>query len=262
MTSIHSLSDAIKQIHVRMPPDDRGGDESGGRGSRGQERIKLLSSSDDAGQTCDFDDVERWSDSSMQTDIRLHGSSPNDEKGGGEKGRGSTMTTNGGSRNDDGEGSGAVPADDEREGLTKTGTTNVGGGASSLPSESLPPEVFYSMKLVTGKDAVGTLSGPGTLGIERRGEIGVDTSSSSGGSSGGSVGSMGGTTSCGAHGDVSRGGVGEDQRSTVQTLVDALTWGKGDSSSKGETARREAGTVPQRGELSFIRALGSKRGRR
>lgn len=92
------------------------------------------------------------------------------------------------------------------------------GGGSSLPSESLPPEVFYSMKLVTGKDAVGTLSGPGTLGIERR------VKGEEGGVEGGGVGRSGGAI-CGAS--------GEDKRSTVRTLVDALSWGKGDAGKGG-----------------------------
>lgn len=75
------------------------------------------------------------------------------------------------------------------------------------------------MKLVTGKDAVGTLSGPGTLGIERctaarTGEGGVN----GGGGDGGAV--------CGA--------TVEDKRSAVvQTLVDVFSWGMG-----GEAATR------------------------
>ncbi|CAN0227865.1 unnamed protein product, partial [Scytosiphon promiscuus] len=55
-----------------------------------------------------------------------------------------------------------------------SGGGSVAGGDDSPPEfepPSQPPEIFYSMKLVTGKDAVGTLSGPVTLGIDRKREV-------------------------------------------------------------------------------------------
>ncbi|CAM9742410.1 unnamed protein product, partial [Ectocarpus sp. 8 AP-2014] len=51
---------------------------------------------------------------------------------------------------------------------SESSSSSSGGGGGLLPPRLDPPpqspEIFYSMKLVTGKDAVGTLSGPGTLG--------------------------------------------------------------------------------------------------
>lgn len=108
----------------------------------------------------------------------------------------------------------------------ETGGDGRGGGSSSvgsssgLPSEALPPEVFYSIKLMTGKDAVGTLSGPGTLGIEKR--INGDEGGGSGGLS-----DSGAVAGCGASGV-------EEKRSAVKTLVEAaLSWGRGEAAGRG-----------------------------
>lgn len=88
------------------------------------------------------------------------------------------------------------------------------GSSSGVPSEALPSEVFYSIKLMTGKDAVGTLSGPGTLGIEKH-------------INGDEGGGSGGFSDCGSSG-------GEEKRSAVKTLVEAaLSWGRGEPAGKG-----------------------------
>lgn len=128
--------------------------------------------------------------------------------------------------------SGVVPGDRTSGGRrsggeTAGGVSTSGGLAGNLPSESFPPEVFYSMKLVAGKDAVGTLSGPGTLGIEPRGAasskgIPGEAGSEVRGSTGGGV--------CGENGSggVGVGGAREERRSTVQTLMDTLSWGRGE----------------------------------
>lgn len=147
-------------------------------------------------------------------------------------------------------------------GETVSGDTGVATvAAGNLPSESLPPAVFYSMKMVTGKDAVGTLSGPGTLGIELRGgrggggapaaagKAGKDGSADvCGTAEGGWIGSSGsGSDVCGAGGGRGIiGGSGEDRLSAVQTLVNALSWGKGvteverEAVAGGARKRREA----------------------
>lgn len=100
------------------------------------------------------------------------------------------------------------------------------GGSSGLPSEALPPEVFYSIKLMTGKDAVGTLSGPGTLGIEKH--VNGDEGGGSGGFS--DYGSSG----------------GEEKRSAVKTLVEAaLSWGRGEAAGRGVGGRDVKGASPK-----------------
>ncbi|CAM9758292.1 unnamed protein product, partial [Sphacelaria rigidula] len=130
--------------------------------------------------------------------------------------------------------------DAERAHGCSSGDKNEGAADMSvgekLPSEPLPSEVFYSMKVVAGKDAVGTLSGPGTLGIERRranvggaGEGGGWTGSSSGG--GGNI--------CGEGSNRGNSG-GEERRPAVRTLLDALSWG-GSGGQEGGSGRKPMG---------------------
>lgn len=129
-----------------------------------------------------------------------------------------------------------------------------------LPSEPLPSEVFYSMKVVAGKDAVGTLSGPGTLGIERRranvggagegvppppspsrnpgkqeGNVDVCQPVAEGGWTGSSSGGGGGGNICGEGSNRGNSG-GEERRPAVRTLLDALSWGgsRGGGSKDGQ----------------------------
>ena len=122
-----------------------------------------------------------------------------------------------------GDGSGgAVCAEAPEEGGSGSGS----GMSSGLHSEYLPPEVFYSMKRVTGRDAVGTLSGPGTLGIDGLGNGGNGEEGRRVDGGGGERGDCGsGVAVCGA-------GV-EEKRFGVKTFVDAaLSWGKRETGRK------------------------------
>lgn len=163
-----------------------------------------------------------------------------EEKTGYHTGRGATVPPDPGTYPNSGEDGGNIGGG--------VGSRGGGGGGASLPSESLPPEVFYSMKLVTGKDAVGTLSGPGTLGINPpgRGTMGA-TELPLGG-----VGRLDGdSVGGGIFADGCGGGErDEDKRSAVQTLFKALLWGKSEASNgKGATAGRERAWVcPGEGE--------------
>lgn len=189
-----------KQIHIRKPPDDPGG----GIGSL----INLLSSLDDG-----------TSGPSRAGATPHDGDGHMEVAGQREVGVGVAM---GSESNIVG---GAFCAGNGRGG---TGAEESEGSCSLLSSESPPSEVFYSMKLVTGKDAVGTLSGPGTLGIDRCNGKGDE---------GGGVNSSGGR---GGGGRAACGG-GDDKRSAVQALVGALSWGKGDAGKRD--AGREAGPI-------------------
>ncbi len=141
-----------------------------------------------------------------------------------------------------------------------------GDSSSGLESAEPSPEIFYSIKLVTGKDAVGTLSGPGTLGIER-----CVAGAGEGGGAGcvdrGGVGVGGGGVGDGVGGGGGGGGVVavcgaavEDKRSTVvQTLVDAFSWGKGGEAAinagaiaAAEGGGGDAGPPPPGGEKYFL----------
>lgn len=151
-----------------------------------------------------------------------------------------------------------VSGDDENESAAET---SVG---DKLSSESLPSEVFYSMKVVAGKDAVGTLSGPGTLGIEglhaNVGGAGEGTSAPSSAPSGnhgkhesnadvclpvveggwsGSSGSGGRGNMCGEGSNRGNGG-GEERRSAVRTLLDSFSWG-GSGGGGGTDGQEVAG---------------------
>ncbi|CAM9474753.1 unnamed protein product, partial [Laminaria digitata] len=232
----------VLQIHIRMPPDDRGG--GGGSGGSSERRKYFLD-----GQPCgdepglsisatlppDPDGQFNAQEGGCGGEGRENG----EGRGGGGVGGGGNGGRGGGG-GDGGMGGGFYCTASTVAGVAAGG--GVGGGAggvagggdggsaaaaggSALLSESLPPEIFYSMKLVTGKDAVGTMSGPGTLGIERRGGKGE-------GGGGGAEGGGGGGSVCGAG--------GEEKRSRVQTLVDALPWGKGES-GKGAGSGRDPG---------------------
>jgi len=152
-------------------------------------------------------------------------------------------------------------------GAASAGVSGRGGDSSSgLESTEPSPEIFYSIKLVTGKDAVGTLSGPGTLGIERcvtgagegRAAGCVDGGGGSGGGGGGD-GDGGGGAVCGA--------AIEDKRSTVvQTLVDAFSWGKGGEAAvsagaiaAAERGREDAGPPPPGSESILMPWLNCRR---
>lgn len=116
-----------------------------------------------------------------------------------------------------------------------------GGTGAALSSELLPPEVFYSMKLVSGKDAVGTFSGPGTLAIEPRGVSTTDAVEVGNGLDG----AEGGVDNEGN--GVRSESMGQDMRSKVRNLVDKLSWGKGGTASKEHQGVRNGGgtcTVP------------------
>lgn len=141
-----------------------------------------------------------------------------------------------------GDGDGSSPLCSGGDAEACTGAA-VGAVSGTLPSESLPPEVFYSMKLVTGKDAVGTLSGPGTLGIEKCGEGGK-----------GDGAEAGAAAACGAG--------AEDKRSTVRrTLTEALSWGKGDGGGReGGVAGCDARAVSPEGEAVCVFVFFGKSG--
>ncbi|CAN0502632.1 unnamed protein product, partial [Ectocarpus sp. 12 AP-2014] len=202
----------VLQIHIRQPPDDWGG--SGGGGGR---RKSLMSF---PGGSSRIDDSGSSGTNAEQqvSDTRIHsGGAAGDAGlgisglGGGEIGDGSATCTTAAT---------ACMGSGEKEGAagaigSESSSSSSGGGGGLLPprldSPPSSPEIFYSMKLVTGKDAVGTLSGPGTLGIERcvvKGGDGVDGNNPGGGGGGGGI--------CGA--------VVEEKRPTlVQTLMDAFS---------------------------------------
>ena len=145
-----------------MPPDDRGGGGGGGGGSSSSERRKNLldgqSYGDEPGLSVS---ATLPPDPEGQVDAQEGGWGDGGTEGGGGGMGGNFFCAAG-----DAAGGGAGGVVGGGEG----GSAAAAGGGSGLLSESLPPEIFYSMKLVTGKDAVGTMSGPGTLGIERCGK--------------------------------------------------------------------------------------------
>ncbi|CAM9631829.1 unnamed protein product, partial [Ectocarpus fasciculatus] len=220
----------VLQIHIRQPPDDWGGGGGGGGGGRRKNLISF------PGGSSRFDDSSSGSGPNAEqqvSDSRRHsGDAAGDVGlgiaglGSGESGYGSATgtaaaTVCAGSGEEEG-----APGAMGSEGSSSSSSSSTGGGGGGgllpprLDSPPSSPEIFYSMKLVTGKDAVGTLSGPGTLGIERcivkGGGDGMDGNNPAGGGGGG-----GGI--CGA--------VVEEKRPTlVQTLMDAFSWG-----GKGET---------------------------
>ncbi|CAN0374997.1 unnamed protein product [Pylaiella littoralis] len=245
----------VLQIHIRLLPDDRGGDggdgSSGSDGSGGRRQDPAFSPDGSSGSQSHYsrrgDDRELLPGPYRHTSSGLAGGS-----GGG--GGGSEESGSSGEK-----AAAAAAAPDSAVGCVSTATDSAavsggsgGGGGSALGLESPPasPEIFYSMKLVTGKDAVGTLSGPGTLGIERcavinpgegrEGGDGVDAGHSGGGGGGGGSGGNGGEAAfCGEAMD--------DKRLTVvQTLVDAFSWRKG--KGKGEGGGGEAAIKAGRGE--------------
>ncbi|CAB1106595.1 unnamed protein product [Ectocarpus sp. CCAP 1310/34] len=216
----------VLQIHIRQPPDDWGGGGGGGR------RKNLMSFPDGSSR---IDDSSRSGTNAEQqvSDSRRHsGGAAGDAGlgisglGGGESGYASATGTAASACTGSGEEEGAAGTMGSE---SSSSSSSSGGGGWLLPprldSPPLSPEIFYSMKLVTGKDAVGTLSGPGTLGIERcvvKGGDGVDGNNPAGGGGGG-----GGI--CGAV-------VEEKRPALVQTLMDAFSWG-----GKGETGIIERG---------------------
>lgn len=253
-----SPTPTLKQIHIRMPPDDRGGGGGGGgdNGDSGSERRKNLLDGQPYGDELGIlISATQPPDPYGQVNAQEGGWGEGGKGAGGRDGAGAGGETGG-----IGEGEEGGDAEGARGGFSCTvgavgggGVGGVPGGVaggvvgggeggsaavgskSGLPSESLPPEVFYSMKLVTGKDAVGTMSGPGTLGIERRGGKGEGGGGT--GDGGGGAGSV-----CFAS--------GEEKRSRVQTLVDALPWGKGES-GRGGTPARDSGPASAGG--GFLR---------
>ena len=209
----------LAKIHIRLPPDDRGGTGAGGStqdtgGSTANPGPVLNPHGYGSGASRRAGDGEgrvflgRYDDRSGLADCREDGDSGGGGGGGG-GGSGGESAAAGSCAN-------AAPGAAASADSAATRSESSSAGASlelELPPPS--PEIFYSMKLVTGKDAVGTLSGPGTLGIERctarAGEAGAGVDEG---------GSGGGGAVCGAP--------VEDKRSTVvQTLVDAFSWGKG-----------------------------------
>eukprot|EP00903_Cladosiphon_okamuranus_P006745 g6580.t1 len=236
----------VLQIHIRLPPDDRGGIGSGvsGHDNHGGSGAILDPQRHSGGGGGDGDGSRRardgaggvfagsYDDSSRLSDLV----DSNDDGGGCGKESAAAPAAAADSCAD------APPGVSSRAAGTAT-PVNGGSAGASLGLESPPssPEIFYSMKLVTGKDAVGTLSGPGTLGIERctarAGEAGgVSAEEGSGGGA-----------ACGA--------AVEDKRSTVvKTLMDVFFGGKGREAAtrtrvaaagKGE---RDAGSSPAGGK--------------
>ncbi|CAM9668925.1 unnamed protein product, partial [Ectocarpus sp. 6 AP-2014] len=219
----------VLQIHIRQPPDDWGG--GGGGGGR---RKNLMSF---PGGSSRIDDS---SSSGTSAEQQVSGSRRHSGGAAADAGLGISGSDGGGSGDGSVTGTTAATActgSGEEEGAAgaigseSSSSSSGGGGGGLLPprldSPPQSPEIFYSMKLVTGKDAVGTLSGPGTLGIERcvvKGGDGVDGNNPAGGGGGGGGGGI-----CGA--------VVEEKRPTlVQTLMDAFSWG-----GKGETGIIERG---------------------
>ncbi|CAN0249627.1 unnamed protein product, partial [Ectocarpus sp. 4 AP-2014] len=152
----------VLQIHIRQPPDDWG-DGGGGSGRR-----KKLMSFPGGGSRIDDSSSSGTNAEQQVQDSRRHSGGAAGSAGlgisglgGGESGYGSATDTAATACTGSGEEEGAARGSES----SSSSSSSSGGGGLLPPRLDSPPsspEIFYSMKLVTGKDAVGTLSGPGT----------------------------------------------------------------------------------------------------
>lgn len=256
--SLPTIPTSKLQIHIRLPPDDRGGGDGNGSGSGRRRHLPIVSSSDDSRSCTPAVDERSDYDARHPSDRTKEGDDDRDTTA--PDGRDTA-----GSLGSDGEGSvegGGGVGSGEEDALRNTlvadpaSSGRVIGGDGSSPefeSPSPSPEIFYSMKLVTGKDAVGTLSGPVTLGIDKfvgKGARGKGDGAEEGGGGGGGGSGGGGGAGCGA--------MAEEKRLTiVQSLMEAFAWVKGEAAAMREgyaavTGHCAAGSLAPGGKLAVV----------